>query len=70
MLFRSLENKDVLEKVNAAASAVAFYDGTRGFALDRYQNRIGSTGWDTLNECLHGKDKIKAGLERLKKKEE
>lgn len=69
-LYDVLENKDVLKKVNAAASAVAFYDGTRGFALDRCQNRIGSTGWDTLNECLHGKDKIQAGLERLKKQEE
>ena len=69
-LYDVLENKDVKDKVNAAASAVAFYDNTRGFALDKYQNRIGSTGWDVLTECLRGKDKIQAGLERLRKQEE
>lgn len=61
-----LENEDALKTINAAASAVQFYDNTRGFVLDKFQNRIGTTGWDTLNECLNGKDKIQAGLERIK----
>lgn len=61
-----LDNAEAVEKLNAVASALQFYDNTRGFALDRPQNRIGTTGWDTLNECLNGKDKIQAGLDRMK----
>lgn len=61
-----LGNEDVVKKINAAASLVQFYDYTRGFGLDKYQNRIGSTGWDTLDECLNGKDKIQAALNRMK----
>lgn len=60
-----LDNRDVKNMVDAAASAVGLYDNTRGFSLDKFQNRIGSTGWDVLNECLHGRDMIRAGLERL-----
>lgn len=65
-----LENEDALKKINATASAVEFYDGTRGFALDKFQNRIGSTGWDVLNECLYGKDMVQAGLDRMRKMRE
>lgn len=60
-----LDNKDATKMIDAAASAVQFYNGTRGFVIDKFQNRIGTTGWDTLHECLNGKDKIKATLDRL-----
>lgn len=65
-----LDNGNAVEKINAAASIVAFYDATRGFVLDSFQNRVGTTGWDVLNECLHGKDMIQAGLDRLRKQKE
>lgn len=65
-----LENREAAEKIDAAASAAGFYENASGFFLDKYQNRIGSTGWDTLNEVLHGKDRIRAALERVERKRE
>lgn len=68
--YNVLDNKDVAEKINTAASIVAFYDATRGFVLDSFQNRVGTTGWDVLEDCLHGKDMIQTGLNRLAKQRE
>lgn len=68
--YNVLDNKEAAGKINAAASIVTFYDATRGFILDKFQNRIGSTGWDVLEDCLHGKDMIQAGLDRMRKQKE
>lgn len=41
--------------------------GLIGFSLDRPWNKIGSTGWDTLNElCISGEPCFKLALERSK----
>lgn len=61
-----LDNADVVEKLNVAATIFEASDHLRGFKLDCYQNRIGSTGWDKLEEILNGKDAIQAALERYK----
>lgn len=39
----------------------------RGFWLDRYWNRIGSTGWDTLDHVVNGKDLFKPAFERYER---
>lgn len=33
------------------ANVLDYYDGLRGFYLDSYQNRIGTTGWDLVKEA-------------------
>lgn len=62
-----LDTEVVEDKIKAAVASMTFYGGTCGFSLDRYQNRIGSTGWDYLNEwCGNGLDACKAALDRWK----
>lgn len=41
-----------------------------GFSLDKYQNRIGATGWDYLRDFIHDIDFTKAVLERWKQEQE
>lgn len=48
------------------ASVVDIIDGLRGFYLDGYQNRIGSTGWDYLYDFVKDVDCFKAALDRFK----
>ena len=55
-------------KYDEAASVVDNMNVMRGFYLDKPQNRIGSTGWDILNELVgNGKSFITAALDRMKK---
>lgn len=55
-------------KYDEAASVVDNMNAMRGFYLDKPQNRIGSTGWDILNELVgNGKSFITAALDRMKK---
>ena len=54
------------EKLRAIANVFESIDGLRGFYLDRYVNRIGTTGWDLLHDYVNGKDFIKATLDRYK----
>lgn len=61
-----LDSQLVVDKVKVAAKCLQFYGGTCGFYLDRYQNRIGSTGWDYLNEWCSDIDSCKAALDRWK----
>ena len=54
-------------KYDEAASVVDNMNAMRGFYLDKPQNRIGSTGWDILNELVgNGKSFITAALDRMK----
>jgi hypothetical protein len=36
----------------------------RGLYLDKAQNRLGSTGWDMLDDYINGNDFLKATLDR------
>lgn len=44
-------------------------NSTRGFALDKAWNAIGSTGWDLLHDMINGDDFIKRTLNRYKESE-
>lgn len=59
-----LDTEVVKDKIKAAVASMTFYGGTCGFSLDRYQNRIGNTGWDYLNEWCRDIDMTKVALER------
>ena len=62
-----LETETVKHTVHSAVAVMACFGGMCGFYLDRYQNRIGSTGWDYLNEwCGDGTDFCQAALNRWK----
>jgi hypothetical protein len=50
--------------VNKVANFIDAVDRLRGFFLDKSWNRIGTTGWDTIFECVEGKDSIKASINR------
>ena len=52
--------------VDCIANVVDFIDNMRGFYLDRYQNRLGSTGWDYLYDFVKDVDCFKAALDRFK----
>lgn len=55
-------------KYDEAASVVDNMNFMRGFYLDKAQNRIGTTGWDILNDLVgNGKSFIMAALDRMKK---
>lgn len=53
---------DVISVVNTLLPAI---NGMRGFVLDRYINRIGSTGWDEVRSWLEGKNFAEYALERF-----
>lgn len=55
-------------KYDEVASVVDIMNSMRGFYLDKPWNRIGSTGWDMLNDLVgNGKSFIMASLDRMKK---
>ena len=72
MGFEKVDVSDGYDKVMPAkfdegASVVETINAMRGFYLDRPWNRIGSTGWDILNNYVgNGKDFISAAFDRLK----
>ena len=53
-----------VETLDAMATVLSFIDGMRGFYIDRCWNRIGSTGWDTLEHAIHDEDWLKPALNR------
>lgn len=63
-----LRNRKVVRMLDTVASLILFYENTIGFAFDKPQNRIGTTGWDVLEACLHGGDAIQKSLKRLEEK--
>jgi hypothetical protein len=62
------EDERVKEMRETVANCLCAFDGLRGFYLDKYQNRLGTTGWDMIREA---KGEIecawKEGLRRIKK---
>jgi hypothetical protein len=63
------ENEDVMTKLDTCAHISVAVNGTRGFALDKAWNAIGSTGWDLLHDMINGEDFIKRTLNRYKESE-
>lgn len=60
-----LDTETVKHTVHSAVAVMSCFGGLCGFYLDRYQNRIGSTGWDYLEEwCGDGKDACRVALDR------
>ena len=61
------EDERVKEMRETVANCLCAFDGLRGFYLDKYQNRLGTTGWDMIREA---KGEIecawKEGLRRIK----
>lgn len=58
------------QKIAEVASVVESINSMRGFYLDRAYNRIGSTGWDILNNLVgDGKSFITAALDRYKEEQ-
>lgn len=61
---------DGWDDVDGALLAIAHIfecmDRLRGFTLDCYVNRIGTTGWDILNNAVHGIDLFQPAFDRHK----
>ena len=53
------------EKMYEIANLIDPLDGIRGFYLDNPINRIGSTGWDMIWNCVSNESFIKRALERI-----
>lgn len=58
------ECPELLEKLDTIASVFEAIDSLRGFYLDGAVNRIGTTGWDLLDDFINGKDFVQATLSR------
>lgn len=53
---------------DTVASCLFAFDGMYGFWMDRYVNRIGTTGWDIVKEAKGRiKDAIKSGMRRWRR---
>ena len=63
------ENEDVVTKLDTCAHISVAVNGTRGFALDKAWNAIGSTGWDLLYDMINGEDFITRTFNRYKESE-
>ena len=52
---------------DACATALPAYDMMRGFYIDRPMNRVGTTGWDLIEEAKGLiKDALRGSIERLR----
>ena len=65
----SSENGYDQKVVDNIAQVIDIIDSLFGFYLDKYQNRIGTTGWDMMYDFIKGKDWDKATFARIKKAE-
>lgn len=63
------ENEEVMTKLDTCAHISVAANGTRGFALDKAWNAIGSTGWDLLYDMINGEDFITRTFNRYKERE-
>lgn len=58
--------KGIEELMYNVAYFIPIIDSMRGFHLDKSWNRMGSTGWDTLKECVSNESVITKALNRFK----
>jgi len=56
--------ENIEERMYEIANLIEFLDIMRGFYLDRYVNKIGSTGWDVIFTCVSNDDYIQRALKR------
>lgn len=63
--YNVLDNAEVVEMLDMAASVVGCVDSFRGMAFDSVINGLGVTNWDVLDEVLNNRDSIKTALGRL-----
>ena len=61
------DENEVENLINSAIAVHHCVEGLIGFDLDKYQNRLGNTGWDYLEDFCNGKDLIKLAMKRFKK---
>lgn len=63
------DNEEVLQVAkDTVATCLCCYDSLRGFSLDRYVNKIGTTGWDLIKEAKGRiKDAIRYTIRKWKK---
>lgn len=59
-----MKSKRAQQVLTAIASIYEMLDAMIGFYLDRPINRMGTTGWDTIYECVKGRNAIQATLKR------
>lgn len=55
---------DIEEFIYKVGNVIKTLDNLRGFYLDRPINKLGSTGWDMIFNCLDGESYITRALER------
>lgn len=58
--------EEVPAKLEAIANTYRTVNSLRGFYLDKYVNRIGTTGWDLLRDFVNGVDFVQAAFSRYK----
>jgi len=54
------------EAIDAMKNDVLGISTLIGFFMDKNWNRIGTTGWDTLNELVHNLDQFNESMNRIK----
>ena len=57
--------ENIEEIMYKIANFIEPMDHIRGFYLDRYINKIGSTGWDLIFNCVDGESFIKRAIKRI-----
>jgi len=58
------------DAIDAMKNEVMGINTLIGFYMDKTWNRMGTTGWDTLNELVSNVDQFKASMSRIKSKME
>lgn len=61
----TVNESEAEHKVQSAIAVRHAVSGLIGFDLDRYQNRIGNTGWDFLSSYCEDTDLVKTALARF-----
>ena len=61
----TVKESEAEHKVQSAIACRHAVSGLIGFDLDRYQNRIGNTGWDFLSSYCEDTDLVKTALARF-----
>jgi hypothetical protein len=64
--YHLLDKKETKHVIKSICLVLGAIDSLRGFKLDSAYNKLGTTGWDVIEECLTGKDAIRASLGLVK----
>lgn len=58
-------NNTVIEKLDCIATILPCINARFGYYMDKYNNYIGTTGWDLLKDDILGKDFLQEALKRF-----